>query len=71
MKKTLSAVERWMLEHPGDAECPRDPTAATAWRRKRGLGRNAADVLLWKKYERAMAEKRASLLDARARRETP
>jgi hypothetical protein len=58
-KKTLSAVERWMLKHPGDAECPRDPSAATAWRRKRGLARNAADVLIRKKYEQAMAEKRA------------
>jgi hypothetical protein len=57
-KKKLSAVERWMLEHPGDAKCPRNPSGATAWRRKRGLSRNAADVLLWKKYERAMAEKR-------------
>ncbi len=36
-EKPLSPTKQWERDHPDDKPCPRDPTAAKAWRVKRGL----------------------------------
>jgi hypothetical protein len=59
-RKKPSLTEQWMREHPHDNPCPRDPDAARAWRRARGLENSPADTVLRAKYEAAMAEKRAA-----------
>jgi hypothetical protein len=33
----LSPTAQWMRDHPDDKPCPRDPSAAAAWRRARGI----------------------------------
>jgi hypothetical protein len=38
-KKKVRVIEAWMRDHPDDVPYPRDPTAARAWRAKRGLER--------------------------------
>jgi hypothetical protein len=62
MTKKLSRTQQWMLDHPDDVPCPRDPMSARSWRIKRGLQqapeREVADRVQLAKYEAAMAEKR-------------
>jgi len=55
MAKKPSLTQRWMLDHPDDVPCPRNPAAA--WRLKRGLARSQREIR--KRYEAAMAETRA------------
>jgi hypothetical protein len=57
MTKKLSPSQQWMVDHPDDVPCPLTPCAAKAWRMKRGLVRPNEQM---RKYEAAMAEKRAA-----------
>jgi hypothetical protein len=60
VKRKLSLTAQWMKDHPDDAPCPRQPSAAQMWRRKRGLEGNpvkeAREEADRAKYEAAMAE---------------
>jgi hypothetical protein len=62
MADRLSGTEQWMKDHPNDAPCPSHPDLAHTWRVMRNIGPkysiNAHKALV-KKYEAAMAEKRA------------
>ena len=45
-KKTVRMIEAWMRDHPDDVPCPQDPTAARAWRAKRGLEKGSQIAFL-------------------------
>ena len=63
MKKVkLSKTKQWEIDHPDDRPCPTGPTAAEAWRIKRGISHPNDWRLrrVWEKYDALMAEKWAA-----------
>jgi hypothetical protein len=54
----ISTTAQWMKNHPEDTPCPRDPDSARAWRIK-PLEPTPRERELARKYQEAMAEKRA------------
>ena len=50
-----SLTKQWMIEHPNDKPCPREPGAARAWRMKRFGPKALAER---ERYRLAMIETR-------------
>jgi hypothetical protein len=44
-RKKIRVMEAWMRDHPDDVTCPKNPDAARAWRRARGLEDNNRDAI--------------------------
>jgi hypothetical protein len=59
--KKLSPTKKWEHDHPDDKPCPRNPSAAQAWRRTRGLLNDGRAIAERVKYEAAMIETRLLL----------
>jgi hypothetical protein len=57
----ISGTERWVLDHPSDTP-PRGAQAARRWRARRGIGGTPWQIEMRKRYDAAMAEKRAAAL---------
>ena len=60
MAKKLSMAQQWLVDHPDDEPCPRDPNLAGVWRRKRGLEDTASRRKIHAKqakYDLAIVEK--------------
>lgn len=62
-KVKLSKVKQWEMDHPDDRPCPTGPTAAKAWKIKRGMYKEVdtfRNRRLWEKYDALMDEKWAA-----------